>query len=366
MTLQSLATEVQRRQEAAVDYLAPTSSLLLLPPIQETVEPGGDDFRLNATAMGDAFQPAPLRETAHAQLGTHIGIPRKYYRRMQAEAPGLLVGNVNHWLKGADPDERRMLRVLDGRVRAFLSSSYRRLDNYDLLQALIPTLLELTLSTGGHDLHIASCHVGEDRLYLKVLFKGLEADVGKGDTVQAGVSITNSETGRGSFNVLPMVYRLVCTNGLIAPVRGFSRRHVGKNVQHDGNLEHYRDETIQADDEAFWMKCQDTVRAAADEAIFTRTVNKMRDASEEKLAGDVPAAIEQLGKSLGFTQGEGSDILRHLIEGGDTSRWGVVNAVTRTAEDSDSYERATTIEEAGGSVLFDDSVWRAIRTAQPA
>ena len=35
-----------------------------------------------------------------------------------------------------------------------------------------------------------------------------------GDVVQAGVSISNSETGRGAVSVCPLVYRLVCTNGM--------------------------------------------------------------------------------------------------------------------------------------------------------
>jgi len=34
-------------------------------------------------------------------------------------------------------------------------------------------------------------------------------------------------------------------------------------------------------------------------------------------------------------------LLRHLIEGGDLSQYGLINAVTRTAEDAKFYDRAS-------------------------
>lgn len=37
-------------------------------------------------------------------------------------------------------------------------------------------------------------------------------EVRKGDIVQAGVMISNSEVGLGAVSIQPLVYRLVCTN----------------------------------------------------------------------------------------------------------------------------------------------------------
>lgn len=62
---------------------------------------------------------------------------------------------------------------------------------------------------------IASCEVTEGNLYLKVINKAIRAEVKPGDVVQAGFVVSNSEVGLGSLRVEPLVYRLVCSNGLI-------------------------------------------------------------------------------------------------------------------------------------------------------
>jgi hypothetical protein len=42
----------------------------------------------------------------------------------------------------------------------------------------------------------------------------------------------------------------------------------------------------------------------------------------------------------------------------------MLNAVTRTAEDVDSYDRATTLETIGGRMLdYTDAQWRQVATA---
>ena len=63
---------------------------------------------------------------------------------MRSDAPALLAHNVNHWFK-TQPAER-MVRTLDGKARAFLSNRYRRLDNFDLLHAVMPVLAELKMT----------------------------------------------------------------------------------------------------------------------------------------------------------------------------------------------------------------------------
>ena len=52
-----------------------------------------------------------------------------------------------------------------------------------------------------------SCEVTENRLYLKVVNHRLEMEVRKGDIVQAGVMISNSEVGLGAVSIQPLVLR---------------------------------------------------------------------------------------------------------------------------------------------------------------
>lgn len=75
-------------------------------------------------------------------------------------------------------------------------------------------------------------------MYIKVVNERIQTEVVPGDIVQAGILISNSEVGMGSVSVKPLIYRLVCTNGMVADV-GVGKRHVGRiNESVDGDADH--------------------------------------------------------------------------------------------------------------------------------
>ena len=82
-----------------------------------------------------------------------------------------------------------------------------------------------------------------------------------GDIVQSGIIISNSEVGLGSVNIQPLVYRLVCSNGMVVNDAQTRRNHVGRVNEASENYQLYSEKTLEADDKAFAMKIQDTVRA---------------------------------------------------------------------------------------------------------
>src|SRR3970040_5988 len=77
-----------------------------------------------------------ITNLARRQLADKLKIPFTYFERMRTEQPALLDRNVNTWLQ--TDNERRMIRTLDGQVRAVLSDRYRRLDNFDLAENVLP------------------------------------------------------------------------------------------------------------------------------------------------------------------------------------------------------------------------------------
>ncbi len=172
---------------------------------------------------------------------------------------------------------------------------------------------------------------------------------------------SNSEVGLGSVTVMPLVYRLVCLNGMIVNDLGQRKYHVGR--ENEEAWEIFRDETMRADDAAFMMKLGDIVRTAVDEARFAQVVDRLRESAGVKLTGDVPTVVELAAKEYGFNQTEQSGILRHLIEGGDLSLYGLSNAVTRASQDVDSYDRATELEAAGWTmVTMAPQLWNALNS----
>lgn len=270
-SLQELAIELDRQAKVKKDYVA-TAGAMQMTAVNENFD----------LVIGNT--PFQLNENAHRQLGLQLKIPAPYYERMRAENPGLLMANVNGWFQQS-PDTRRMVRTLDGTARAILSDRYRRIDNYEVAQTVLPIISEM------QGARIESCELTDTRMYIKVVNERIRTEVVPGDIVQAGILISNSEVGMGSVPVKPLIYRLVCTNGMVADV-GVGKRHVGRiNESVDGDFGIFRDETIEADDRAFLMKIEDTVRAAVDEARFNALVQKLRDAKEAPI---LPAAAPKL------------------------------------------------------------------------
>lgn len=347
-TLTEMAAELDRQANAKRDFIAPTRELEMVK--EEVHDDGGLSLRVNGHGTFG------ITETAHEQLGGRLGIPRPYYQRMQENAPSLLMDNVNHWLRSQP--EKRMVRTLDGNARAFLSDRYRPLDNFDLAETVLPLLT-------ANGCRIESAALTERRLYIKAVTERITLEVKKGDIVQAGIVISNSEIGAGSVKVEPMVFRLVCLNGMIANDAAMRKYHIGRSGE-AGDLaeEFFKDTTRRADDKAFWLKVRDVVEGAFTRDIFERIVGRMKIASELEINGDPVKAVEIVTKKFGLQEIEGSGVLRHLIKGGDLSQWGLVNAITRTSQDVEGYDRATELERLGGQVLeLPKTDWQQIASA---
>ena len=99
-------------------------------------------------------------------------------------------------------------------------------------------------------------------------------------------------------------------------------------------------------DKAFWLKTRDVVRAAATPTTFKNIVEVLQRSTTEAVEQPVKA-VEELSNHLNFNGGETESILKHFMQETDFSRWGLANAVTRTAEDVADYDRASELEEAG-------------------
>ena len=190
LTLDQFAATILSQSQQKADYLVDTRNLQL--------ETYGSDIYLHMyDNHAEVLEPLQINQTAHRQFGTHLKIPAAYYDRMLTTHPELLAHNVNSWFQ-REPS-KRMLRTMGGTARAFLSNRYRRIDNLEIAQAVLPIIGEMKDAT------IESCQVTESRMYIKVVNPRLEAEVVPGDIVQAGVIISNSEVGLGSVCIQPLV-----------------------------------------------------------------------------------------------------------------------------------------------------------------
>ena len=337
-TITELAAEVLRQNELKADYIVDTRCLNMEHDAFGTVLHmlGEDGF--------DVVEPMNINATAHSQIGVHCDIPAKYYNLMQSENTELLAVNVNSWFE--KKPAQRTLRTLDGTVRAFLSNRYRRIDNFDIMNAVLPIIDEIP------DARFESCEITDNKLYVKVVNPRLEQEVTPGDVVQAGIVISNSETGQGSVSVQPLIFRLVCLNGMVVNSAGTRRNHIGRANTADENYLLYTDKTLESDDRTLLLKIQDTVRAAVDEVKFGRVVDTLREAKGVRMnTADIPAVVKLATRQFNLLDAEGEGVLNRLIETSDYTLYGLANAVTRHSQDVESYERASKLEGVGYEIV---------------
>ena len=117
-SLVNLAQELQRQLASKKDLVVPSSLL------QCRTEKDGKLTMIVDAKYGEGEYG--ITELARRQLAEKLKIPFAYFERMRTEQPALLDRNVNTWL--ISDDESRMIRLLDGKVRAVLSDRYRRLE----------------------------------------------------------------------------------------------------------------------------------------------------------------------------------------------------------------------------------------------
>lgn len=355
-TLMELGTELIRQRDVKRDYLLDTDHIQM-----DYVADSGAHMLTLHNPMLNCQTLVGVNDIAHRQIGTQLGIPLRYYNKMREENPLLLADNVNSWMH--KQPSSRMIRTLDGTARAFLSDRYRVIDNFEVANAVLPVIADMP------DARIESCELTDERMYIKVVNPRLTADVVPGDVVQSGVLITNSEVGEGCVKVQPLLYRLVCTNGMVVADRTASSRttHLGRGNMAGEDYTLYSTETLLADNNALMLKIRDTVRASADLTRFQQSIQRMKDAREAKItARSIPDMIELAAADYGFTKPESEGILQHLLRDEDMSLYGLANAVTRAAQDVKSYDRSTEMESIGYSILtMSGSAWSRLNNTMP-
>lgn len=343
LSLQELAREIERRANAKADVVANTKNMQM--------HSANGEMHLD---VGGKFDYG-VNKVAHEQIATHVDIPRKYYDKMLTEAPHLLANNVNEWFRKYPAE--RMVRTIDNVARAFPSNSYRPLENEDLAQAVLPPILDM-------DLDVMSSQITDRRLYIKAVDKRvtreLEAKGGKfGDgrhnivrVLAPAITISNSEVGEGALSILAGVYDGFCSNLATFGERSLRKYHVGAKHELGENVyAMLSDDSRKKQDVALWAAVGDVVRGAFDRARFDSLCDKIAETAEQPIEGDPVKVVKLSARRFGFNEQQETDVLKHLIEGGSLTRFGLYNAVTRMSQDVADYDAATAFERAGAQVI---------------
>jgi len=270
-----------------------------------------------------------LTSWATTQVCHRLNVPASYFKRCPAD---LQDEQFNYWIDHmgsnghthAPKAERWLLRAKDDTLRGVLTERYACLDNRDVLSTLLP-LVEPHYQVGWYALT-------EESFHLRLLDPRLAREVLPRDRLVAGVHLANSEVGKRAVTVDAMVYRLVCSNGLVRLVKGSSllhQRHVS------------------------WSKprFEASLRQAVHEALVHGVgfIERMSWATTMGVP-DMDTAIDSLGQRWGLSQATTLTVRRSLLDmppDQHETLYGLVNAVTHAAQDLPADARYDLEAQAG-------------------
>jgi len=343
MNLDSFLNSMKERNSKRLDLIAPTNLLTL----DYSTDQGS--YVLGANMNNDSKE-FKVNHNTKRQICDKMGLPAKYWDYLEKQGyEDLAINNINYLFKNGS--ENNTVRSVNGVATAFLSDRYETIDNDFVAGAVIDRIAD---DYRNENLNIIGADETDKKLYMKLTKPSVNAEIAKGDIVEAGVIISNSETGHGAINVNPFINRLVCLNGMTVNDARFKAVHLA-GAKEEGIINTLvTNETKQK--KLDWLHSQigDVVENSLKHSVFQQSVSKITDATAEKIKPT--EAIEIISDKYQLTKDEETSIFdslarRDSADIGEPSKWSLINAVTDTAKRVDSVDRRNELEAIGGKIL---------------
>jgi len=343
VNLTAFLNDINERKNNRLDFVAPVNTLNL------DYDDAQRSYVLGAKINGDPKQ-FNLNHSSKRQVCDKLGIPAKYFDYLEKSGHhNLAMDNINYLFNHGD--ENNTVRSVNGTVTAFLSDRFDIVDNDFIAGAVSDAIAD---DYSNENLNVIDASETDKKLYMKITKPSVNAEIAKGDIVEAGVIISNSETGHGAINVNPFINRLVCLNGMTINDARFKAIHLA-GAKEEGVINHYlTDETKKKKMEYLHAQIGDVVNGSLKQSVFQESVDKITEASKEIIKPT--EAIEIITDKFQLSQNESKSIFdklasRDAVDAGDPSRWSLINAVTNTARDIEDIDRRQELEAIGGKIL---------------
>ena len=346
MDIVSLAQELERLRSTAVDAVVSTKELKAVP------EAGV--LTIEVPDLGNY----PLTRWGHEQLAEKTGIPFRYYNAMlDSGLTELAASNVNAWLQKRDQDGngKLLIRTVDKKVRAVLSNRYRVLDNYDLAMLAMERAKE-------HEAVIQRADLTDQRMYVKLVVPKYKEYLeftpeekaahtwhsAADDEVIPGLVISNSEVGSGAFRVEPFLFRSACVNGVILESTLY-QIHLGREL--DLGKVIFTDDTRRLEDQLIWSKVRDVIDATFNPEVLRAIVDKLRATKGILIPEErIPSVVDTVVKDTQLSKEKRDALLTYFGREGN-SVFGLVNGITRLAQDFENADDQVALERYAGKIL---------------
>ena len=243
-----------------------------------------------------------------------------------------------------DPKKEFKFRTYnDGTLRAMLSDRYAIIDNVWYLEHLANVFKAI----GGDEPGFVHWRGNADTLYGNLLIP--DSIRKENDSDYGGmISVSNCEIGKRRLSLLPSVFRGICTNGCIFGLKRLANR-ISQVHRGDVNL----------------TKLATSIHDGVDELIpmFASGIDKfvaMQDLKLEAMPSNMIAQIAQDHKLTPGGNGQAVAVASQFANYEKDSRnlFGIVNAITRAAQDYNPSEHVRLDEIAGVLMDHTEHSWK--------
>lgn len=295
--------------------------------------------------------PERLTEHALAQTASLCNIPSGYLLRCPAD---LQVQNLRHWTQFASGGKRRFRARVGkdtGNIEAMFTNAYSEYDPATMLGDLKDTL-------GDLDVQLTRADVDNFGLNMQCMLPGTEWEIDpnkhhfpsfEDSSFGVGLSFGDSGIGIRGISVKLNVVRLICTNGLIVPVGagiGVALRHIGDHASLKAAMPSYIGKLTDMK-EPFMERLLESTKKSAIPTNWNERTWLQNEAAIKLFKGwwlrNPSWANENCAKV----------IANLMVEKYNTTKWGVVNAITEFSKHAATGEAATAMDEYAGRLMFD-------------
>jgi len=171
------------------------------------------------TRAGDGYKFSNNGLTALCNL---VGVPTQYVKKCMAQDNLQLASeNLNTWMKKMPQTKEMLLRTTNERLFGMVSNRYTIFDDKEVLDVVEGIL------GPKQNYSIKDYSISPELMKLRIVSRD-KINI-NGEDLSFGFDVRNSRVGRSSCTIDVLVYRAVCTNGMIfGGSKGmmFTKRHV--------------------------------------------------------------------------------------------------------------------------------------------
>lgn len=371
-SLAELVTELQKENLQKRDIVIPAKALsmkngqILLSNLHGHKELAKilHETGISSADTGSQHIKLECLDTMDSHLSEKLGIPSRYFQKMREGHLSLLDENVTHWLQNngtnyllrtfIDKDDQK------GIARALLSDRFKTIDNLDILLTVLAAVKDSGLNI---KIDADSCDLSEKRMYVRFTCPEIEIQapellknyrpngksVDVGDGIISGFVITNSEVGHGSMTIMPRAVVLKCKNGMVRADEKFAQKHLGAKMGEYESI-NWSNETKEKNLELIMNQVKDCIKQFVSEEYLGKMIADTIEKGAKELEHPMDC-IKAVTNSLEINETKQDEILNFFIKSGDLSAFGVSQAITLFAGNSQNPDEQYELENAAMAVL---------------